>query len=276
MDQIAHTYRVDALTNRKRLLPYHLPLSTLGFLPRKRQWVGGELEGIAFSLILEGRGLLKQGEQVWNIQAPCMFTPAAVPGCTYGPDRTWHEVFIVYEAHLLDVFKKLNYVRPDQPVWRMPETTSLLPLLHELWDLTHHVDAPGTTDRMDMLAEALLRESLLSAWQARPGTENALLSAARSGVERHYLRDPDVEVLARQCAMSESAFRRAWRRHFGGAPKQYALSLRIQEACRLLVATDQRINEIARRTGFDDPLYFSRAFHKRMAMSPSAYRRNFS
>jgi AraC-like DNA-binding protein len=44
------------------------------------------------------------------------------------------------------------------------------------------------------------------------------------------------------------------------------------EAARLLRFTDLTAQEIAQRVGYDDPLYFSRAFKRRYGESPSAYR----
>ena len=44
------------------------------------------------------------------------------------------------------------------------------------------------------------------------------------------------------------------------------------EASRLLRFTDNSVNEIAFATGFDDQLYFSRAFKRHRGEAPSAYR----
>jgi AraC family transcriptional activator of pobA len=44
------------------------------------------------------------------------------------------------------------------------------------------------------------------------------------------------------------------------------------EAARLLRFTDLSVGEVAHRVGYDDPLYFSRAFKRRHEQSPQAYR----
>ncbi len=44
------------------------------------------------------------------------------------------------------------------------------------------------------------------------------------------------------------------------------------EAARLLRFTDLTVQEIGHRTGFRDPLYFSRAFKRHQGESPLAYR----
>jgi AraC family transcriptional regulator, transcriptional activator of pobA len=44
------------------------------------------------------------------------------------------------------------------------------------------------------------------------------------------------------------------------------------EAARLLRFTDLTVQEIGHRTGFRDPLYFSRAFKRHQGEAPQAYR----
>ena len=59
-------------------------------------------------------------------------------------------------------------------------------------------------------------------------------------------------------------------------PMQYIISIRIANAQGLLEATDYSINEIARIVGYDNPLYFSRLFHKQKGLSPSQFRKSIS
>ena len=44
-------------------------------------------------------------------------------------------------------------------------------------------------------------------------------------------------------------------------------------AQNLLENTEYNITEIAEAVGYDNPLYFSRLFHKHTGLSPSAYRK---
>ena len=55
----------------------------------------------------------------------------------------------------------------------------------------------------------------------------------------------------------------------------YDLSLRIQEAQRLLVATNQSVGEIAAATGFYDQSHFTKRFRKLTEMNPPASRKRF-
>ena len=60
----------------------------------------------------------------------------------------------------------------------------------------------------------------------------------------------------------------------GVTPMQYIISLRIQQAQRLLGTSEYNVTEVSSLVGYDNPLYFSRLFKKQTGMSPSEYRKN--
>ena len=77
---------------------------------------------------------------------------------------------------------------------------------------------------------------------------------------------------ARGVGFSVSQFSDLFKRHYGTSPMAYFSELRMQRARELLGFTKMSVKEIAAELGFDDPLYFSRAFKKVSGMSPSDYR----
>ena len=57
-------------------------------------------------------------------------------------------------------------------------------------------------------------------------------------------------------------------------PMQYIISVRIENAQRLLGTLDYNVTEVASIVGYDNPLYFSRLFKKQTGMAPTDYRKN--
>ena len=55
-------------------------------------------------------------------------------------------------------------------------------------------------------------------------------------------------------------------------PQEYLIQTRIARAKILLANPDLRIMDIAPQVGYEDPLHFSKAFHKCCGMSPKEYR----
>lgn len=79
-------------------------------------------------------------------------------------------------------------------------------------------------------------------------------------------------MLARQANLSTAQYSHLFKEMMGVAPIEYFNRIRIQQACLYLDTTDLKIKEIAQKLGFQDPYYFSRAFHRIMQQSPFGYR----
>lgn len=72
--------------------------------------------------------------------------------------------------------------------------------------------------------------------------------------------------------LSESYFSAVFNKEVGTSPLRYFDNLRLKQACHYLEHTDMRVNQICPLVGYDDSLYFSRAFAKVIGMSPSEYK----
>lgn len=88
----------------------------------------------------------------------------------------------------------------------------------------------------------------------------------------HYARPMKVAELAAIEHLSSSRYTAMFRRCTGLAPKEYLISLRMRSAMDLLMHTDLSVKQVASEAGYDDPLYFSRLFKKRMGVAPSELR----
>lgn len=85
-----------------------------------------------------------------------------------------------------------------------------------------------------------------------------------------------INKLAKKMNMSPDYVGRLLKRGIGIGPKQYLLQYRVNRAKGLLQRTSLSVKEIAHVTGFNDPLYFSRAFHKIAKISPRKFREECS
>ena len=91
-------------------------------------------------------------------------------------------------------------------------------------------------------------------------------------LERDFARHHDARHYADALGVPPQALARALGRTTGRATKEHVTDRRMLEAARLLRFTDLTVGEVAFRAGFDDPLYFSRAFRRRFGEAPGAYR----
>ena len=63
-----------------------------------------------------------------------------------------------------------------------------------------------------------------------------------------------------------------FKRHFGQHFSQYINSLRIDRACFLLMHTDLKLDELSRKSGFNDSSYFMKTFKRIKGCTLNAYR----
>jgi AraC family transcriptional activator of pobA len=93
-------------------------------------------------------------------------------------------------------------------------------------------------------------------------------------LERDYARHHDAGHYADELRIPPAALSRALSQVTGMGTKELVLDRVMAEAARLLRFTDQTVQQVALGVGYDDPLYFSRAFKRHFGDSPMAYRAN--
>jgi transcriptional regulator GlxA family with amidase domain len=84
-----------------------------------------------------------------------------------------------------------------------------------------------------------------------------------------------VETLARRVCMSARNFARVYKTKTGRTPAKAIELFRLETARRLLEDTDERIEAIARRTGFGDEDRMRNTFQRHLNVSPRDYRSRF-
>lgn len=90
----------------------------------------------------------------------------------------------------------------------------------------------------------------------------------------NFNKEINIEKYSESQNLSVSWFIRCFRQITGQTPLQYIINLRISNAQMLLETTDYTISQIAENVGYENPLYFSRLFHKQTGISPKEYRKN--
>ena len=95
-----------------------------------------------------------------------------------------------------------------------------------------------------------------------------------------HFTDPGYRITnsLQDCTFSESYMRTAFRAQCQMTPVQYLRMLRLKNAAALLQSSGRNLSiaEIAYSSGFTDPLYFSKCFHRMYQVSPQTYRENCS
>ncbi|HSI86128.1 MAG: helix-turn-helix domain-containing protein [Candidatus Methylacidiphilales bacterium] len=250
-------------------------MSTISFAFQKDHWVRHSFNSCNFSIIFRGRGEFHRLGKVWPITAPCVLTQWPGEYVEYGPfvpEETWDEFYLIYEKSLFSEFKKTRLVDPERPVWPIHHLAAVMDQIGELNALSQSRHPHSKVDHFDRGCERLILETLVASRESPP-------IDPLQRVIREFAENPgaafNIQEIASRLGLSESSFRRRWMELHPTPPHRYILELRLQQACRLLVETDQPVYEIAHQCGFEDELYFSRRFRLQIKLSPRDYRRSY-
>lgn len=129
------------------------------------------------------------------------------------------------------------------------------------------------------LVEVLLIEAVRSASgaAASPGLARGLADARLAAALRQMHEAPSqpwtVEQLAKEAAMSRSAFFDRFSRTVGAAPMEYLLAWRMALAKDLLRRNEHSLAEVAERVGYSSPSTFSTAFSRHVGQPPGRFAR---
>lgn len=116
--------------------------------------------------------------------------------------------------------------------------------------------------------------TLLGRFLRRIGGEGGgdLVDQAVRWLHQHLDRNVRIADLAAHLRISEPHLHRLFKARTRRSPKAFLNALRIERAAHLLRHTALPSARIAALTGFDDPLYFSKAFARATGSSPSRFR----
>jgi len=108
--------------------------------------------------------------------------------------------------------------------------------------------------------------------QSDKGNEGDIITKTINHMRGALNEKLSVEDMACKHNLSVSHFSNLFRKATGMPPIDYFIHLKMQKACQLLYANDQKIKTVAAHLGYEDPYYFSRIFKKYIGSSPEQYR----
>lgn len=153
------------------------------------------------------------------------------------------------------------YVLEDDQAGRIAQILSIL-------NLTWHESNAGPVCQDLMRAVIGLLQPTLSGMHG-----NKYVQMLRLRIIARFT-DPALRMQDLQSDLSINAdyLRRLFRQEHGMSPHAYLTKLRLDHAAHLLRYEGISVSEAAFRSGFYDPLYFSRLFHRHTGIAPSQWR----
>lgn len=91
-------------------------------------------------------------------------------------------------------------------------------------------------------------------------------------IKKNYMKNITLEELADAAGFSPKYFCRVFREMTNRAPVEYLNWFRINRSCAMIRETDEKLQDIAVKCGFNDFSYFIKIFHRYKNMTPLKYR----
>ena len=112
-------------------------------------------------------------------------------------------------------------------------------------------------------------------FEGRKDHGDGAVEAAQRWVDTHFSVANPVEEMIRRSPLAERTFKRRFVAATGLTPIAYVQRLRIEDAKRRLERTEDRVDEVSWRVGYEDPAFFRRLFKRTTGLAPGAYRKRF-
>lgn len=143
-------------------------------------------------------------------------------------------------------------------------------LLVEVFD---EVSTRQYLDNREKICHILSCILLALADQVRTAQYNPITVRIMRYLHAHFAEKITLQRIGELTAFSPVYCDTVFRQEVGKPIVEYLLSIRVDEAQKLLMDGGLSIAQIAERTGFSDANYFCRVFKKRTSHTPSGYRK---
>ena len=238
------------------------------------------MSGFIINMTVKGRGKIFDGDDAFfcNPGDLLLFPPDATHYYGRAPDSPdWYHRWVyfrprAYWAHWLKWRNQVN------KVGRLTLTDKAL--ITEFDELFQQIEQTYKAGRRssEELAINLLERLLIRCFEETP--ENRVkpvdqrIEEACQYLSKNLAEEINLEKMAKHVCLSPSRLAHLFREQMGVNIVRWREDQRMILAKHLLQSTCLPIAKIASMVGYDDQMYFSRVFRKRVGASPSEFRKN--
>lgn len=240
------------------------------------------MKGYIMNLTVKGRGKIFSGDNEFIVEPGdlLLFPPEAVHYYGRADDSNeWYHRWVYFRprAYWADWLRwpheveRVGHIKlaDDQLA---NEFDSLFLNIEE----THKEIRPMSEQlAMNLLERLLIRCYEVSSLADHAPMDHRILEACQI-LSASLSAEVSIEELAEQVFLSPSRLAHLFREQVGVSIVRWREDQRIIRAKLLLQTTPLPVAVIGQQTGYDDQLYFSRVFKKRVGVSPSEYRKSSS
>lgn len=107
----------------------------------------------------------------------------------------------------------------------------------------------------------------------RQDKNSLLILKCQTYLQERYMEDISLESVAAMFHFNASYFSNLFKNKTGINFSEYLIDLRVKHAERMLAQSNEKIHQIARKTGFHNVSYFNKMFKRKTGISPNSFRK---
>lgn len=104
------------------------------------------------------------------------------------------------------------------------------------------------------------------------GEDSQRILKVKNFIDSNYMDEIKLKTLAGIACMSEAAFSRFFKLHTGRTVSDYIIEIRLGNAARMLVDTNNTVADISFQCGYNNLSNFNRVFKRKKGCSPTEFR----
>lgn len=137
--------------------------------------------------------------------------------------------------------------------------------------LIYGMDSADTPAQLKSQVKGELLGLCRARLKKRMATQDAVAQAI-DYMEKNYQKPLTLTILANVVSLNYTYFSNVFKARTGVSVTAHLQNIRMQKAKELLISTNDRIREVAHKSGFSDERYFEKLFKRSEGMTPSEYR----
>lgn len=99
-----------------------------------------------------------------------------------------------------------------------------------------------------------------------------IIDTSKNYILNNYSKDISLDDVSREVNISPYYFSKLFKDEIGEGFVEYLTNIRIEKAKEFISNSDYSMKEICQKVGYTDPNYFSRAFKKKVGVTPTEYK----
>lgn len=219
---------------------------------------------------MEGSGVLEvQGQKLPVRTGDAFVLPAGLAHAYWPEERRWDVRWFTFAGSAAGTL--LEQLGLAEPRIIPGGAAVLLPVYEKM-----HAEITGDWIHGHYTCSALVYSSLMELRRLiidRADARNRIVTLTLCFIEERYGSDISLADMAQHAGVTPQHLCRVFRASMHMRPGEYLARRRVQAAQTLIRAGELPMAEIAQRTGFASPGYFSTVFRRYVGVAPGEYRR---